>query len=187
MQHVRAPLYVASAPAKDVKPLDAVQGLATAPPRFQFRQVALPSPPGLYTIGMFRPRLRRVPPDHAYHGQHWGTQCPCHWQSACQVPHRVYIVHDRVDEAMQSAVALVVALENELGAILSHVGCNADMIELLRDSACCWNWADLVVGSPTVQHVQAFRHVCDKLQGWLQQALYLDGVAFSSAGSTCFS
>ena len=144
--------------------------LVNIPPRIAFLPRVGARPPNLDLTNMFRPRIKQ---DENVH------------ESRCQVPHCVYRLHDAVDAAICSAITLLENLNREFNAILHSVGCNDDMSGLLRESATCWDWSVLAVQPPTVQHIAAFRNVCQKLRPLLIRTYYPTGEPFGGV-SPCW-
>ncbi len=116
-------------------------GLEDAPPRFWLKDSNQRPVPGLDMDRMYRAKISR------------------NNGSRCQVPHSAYLAYEAVDEALASTSALLHKLRTEFHEILTTVGCNDDMSELLTKSAMCWDWETLAVSRPTAEHVRAFRDV----------------------------
>ena len=132
--------------------------LESIPPRVAFLPRVLAPLPNLDVTGMLRPRIRRSPDGGDV--------------SRCQVPYTSYLVHDAVDSALQSCIALLENLNKEFDALLHRVGCNDDMSKLLSSCAQCWDWSLLISESPKVKHVRAFRTVIRMLRPVLIHTLF---------------
>ena len=158
-QELRVPVPVAY-PQAQVRPSEFP--IEAIPARISFLPRAVPPVPNLDLTGMLRAR-HFTPQGHV---------------SRCQVPHSTYLVHDAVDEALNSASDLLKRLHAEFDKILHSVGCNNDMSALLRDSAVCWDWSFLARHPPTAAHIRAFRSVIETLRPLLIHTLYPEGAEF---------
>ena len=131
------------------------EGLLSTPARCSLRARRLRTPPSLDLRRMFR-------------RAHTNTGPP----SVCQVNFSMYLLHNDIDAGLVEAHRVAHHFSEELDSIMGKVGTNDTMIELLDNSALCWDWVELAFRRPVPDEVRAFERVSDILRPCMENTQY---------------
>ncbi len=109
-----------------------------------------------------------------------------HGASRCQVPAKVYFVHESMDQVLPSIIEFLWHCGKELADFFGNVGTNTDMQQLLRNCGLCFDWQHLARQVPDNSHVKAFLDFARLLKPITRKWAWPDDASFQVFDSWCY-